>query len=112
MENYPGRLEFIPGSSTDTVPVYPDKKFDLIFVDGAHDYATALQDLHNCRRLARPGTIVIMDDTVSTLDNFQHWNDGPVRAWGDIREDRLVKELFCEDYDVGRGMSVGKYVFN
>jgi hypothetical protein len=53
-----------------------------------------------------------MDDTVSTLDNFQHWNDGPVRAWGDIREDRLVKELFCEDYDVGRGMSVGKYVFN
>ena len=110
MENYPGRLEFIPGSSTDTVPAYPDKKFDLIFVDGAHDYGTALQDLHNCRRLARPGTIVIMDDTVSTFEKFQPWNDGPVRAWGDIREDRLVKELFSEDYDMGRGMSIGKYL--
>jgi predicted O-methyltransferase YrrM len=111
-ENYPGRLEFIPGNSTTTVPAYPDKKFDLIFVDGGHDYSTALQDLHNCRRFAHPGTIVIMDDTVSTFDKFQHWNDGPVRAWGDIREDRLVKELFSEDYDVGRGMSIGKYVFH
>ena len=108
-EHYPGRLEFIPGNSMETVPVYPDKKFDLIFVDGAHDYSTALQDLHNCRRLAHKDTIVIMNNTVTNFRIFQHWNDGPVRAWGDIRQDNLVKELFSEDYDMGRGMSVGKY---
>ena len=108
-EHYPGRLEFIPGNSMDTVPVYPDKKFDLIFLDGGHDYNTALQDLHNCRRLAHKDTIVIMDDTVTNISRFQHWNDGPIRAWGDIRQDGHVTELFSEDYDMGRGMSVGKY---
>lgn len=108
-EYYPGRHEFISGNSLETVPNYPDKKFDLIFVDGAHDYNTALQDVHNCRRLAHKDTIVIMDDTVSKHEYFQTWNDGPVRAWGDICQDGIVTELFNENYAIGRGMSVGKY---
>ena len=108
-EHYPGRFEFIPGNSMATVPVYSGNQFDLIFLDGSNDYNVALQDLHNCRRLAHVDTLVVQNNTVTKAESFCQWNDGPVRAWGDVKQDRLVTETFSEEYGPGQGMSVGKY---
>ena len=114
-EYYPGRHEFVAGNSLLAVPMYaeayPDKKFDLIFIDGGHDYHTALGDLMNCQRLAHPGTIVVLDDFVSSPDLMMHWNDGPVRAWKEMVDKGLIIETGREDYMKGRGIAKGRYPF-
>ena len=61
------RLELVVGSSADTLPSYgkknPDAQFDLLHVDGGHQYQQALRDLQNCRAIAGVTSIVVMDDT-------------------------------------------------
>ena len=110
---YPGRHEFVAGNSLQTVPLYAmhhqDKKFDLIFVDGGHDYHTALGDLMNCQRLAHADTVVVMDDVVSRPELMQHWNEGPVRAWTEMVDKGLIIETGREDYMKGRGIAKGRF---
>jgi predicted O-methyltransferase YrrM len=74
-ENFPRRHVLIEGDSKETVPKNQDE-WDLVFVDGGHDYETAMADLHN---FARPGRIVVMDDTVVG----PQWAEGVVRAWNE-----------------------------
>lgn len=104
--------EWIGGNPLETIQAYPEKKFDFIFINNGpvYDYDSSLGLLHICRRLAHKDTIVVMNKVVSNGENFTLLNDGPVRAWGDIREDRLLKQVLSEDYGVGEGISVGQYV--
>lgn len=101
---YPGRHSLILGDSTVTVPQY-NGTFDVIFIDGGHDYAVALADLQNCRRLAHPGTIVIMDDTMYTPAWVHPYTVGPTQVW--VESDMM--EMGRRDYTNGKGMSWGKY---
>lgn len=65
-KKYVNRFEFIPGDSGQTVKAYseshPDVKFDLIYIDGCHEYAHAIADIYNCQKLAHRNTIVWIDD--------------------------------------------------
>jgi len=101
---YPGRHALILGDSTVTVPQC-NGTFDVIFIDGGHDYAVALADLQNCRRLAHPGTIVIMDDTMYTPAWVHPYTVGPTQVW--VESDMI--EMGRRDYEEGKGMSWGKY---
>ncbi|MEZ4826132.1 MAG: class I SAM-dependent methyltransferase [Bacteroidia bacterium] len=59
-------IRFVSGDSRVTVPAYfrenPDKKFDYILVDGAHDEETALIDLRNVADHVAPGGFLLFDD--------------------------------------------------
>jgi hypothetical protein len=48
----------------------PDLRFDLVFIDGGHDYETARADVVNLRSLCKPETAVVMDDLVPWSDRF------------------------------------------
>jgi SAM-dependent methyltransferase len=64
-KKYLDRFEFIKGNSNHTVKAYAEssgKKFDLIYIDGCHDFNCALNDIYNCQRLAHENTIVWIDD--------------------------------------------------
>ncbi len=64
-KKYPNRFEFIPGDSAITVKRYAErtsKKFDLIFIDGCHQFDHAVNDIYNCRKLAHQNTVVWIDD--------------------------------------------------
>ena len=88
---FPNRHELLLGDSTETVPAYakahPDKRFDLIFVDGGHDYAIAKADLLNFRAMSHANTIVVIDD----LTPWWVWGQGPTEVWHEaIREGWLT----------------------
>lgn len=64
-KKYLDRFTFIPGNSAETVKAYAassGKKFDLIYIDGCHEYHIALCDIFNCRKLAHDDTVVWIDD--------------------------------------------------
>lgn len=94
---YPSRHALFRGDSLATVPCftrdYKNTTFDLIFIDGGHEYHVALGDIINMQHLARPDTILIVDDT-----NFEPVN----RAWKKCVDDGLVEELErVSDYSLG-----------
>jgi predicted O-methyltransferase YrrM len=84
--NYEKMFEFFAGPSQKTVPEYhiknPTQKFDLIYIDGSHDYENCYLDIINCKQLAHENTIVWFDDYIFS---------GPERA---------VQELVNADFIV------------
>lgn len=111
---YPNRHTLILGDSRITVPKFisknKDTKFDVIFIDGGHQYYVAKKDLENCLHLAHKDTIVILDDTIYTYGWARHWTNGPTRTWVEHLKEKKIIELRRIDYDIGRGMSWGKYI--
>lgn len=117
---YPNRHKLILGDSKKTLPEYiknnPDLVFDLIFIDGGHDYITAKSDLMNCKKLSHKDTIVILDDVVKKKEYICKWNLGPNKAWDKAIGNReikpYIKQLGFEEYCIGKGNSWGKYIFD
>jgi len=110
---YPDRHTLILGDSTLSIPKFikqTNKKYDIIFIDGGHDYNVAYADLLNCRELSNENTIVLMDDTIYTDNLVQSWTLGPTKAWIEGIEKNIIVELGREDWMLGRGMSWGKYI--
>lgn len=111
---FENRHTLILGDSTKTLPKfindYPNKKFDIIFIDGGHEYIVANADLINCKQLAHSDTIVIMDDTMYNNRWIASWNTGPTQAWNEHILNKNIKEICRKNYSHGRGMSWGKYV--
>ncbi len=111
---YPDRHTLILGDSRVTVPTFcdanNDTKFDVIFIDGGHDYDIARADMGNCIKLAHKDTIVILDDTYFSENYTFGGTIGPTRTWLENLAENKVVEIKRKEYAPHRGMSWGKYV--
>lgn len=69
-ETYSDRFVFIPGDSLATIPEvsqkFPRLKFDLIYIDGCHDFKWVLGDIVNAKKIAHESTILWIDDLCIT----------------------------------------------
>ena len=112
-KTFPGRHTLIIGDSTVSIPKFikdhPETKFDLLFIDGCHEYDIAMADLENCKHLAHKDSIVIMDDTIFSEIGYGQWNIGPTKAVIELHEKGLLINLKAIDFIPGRGMAVGNY---
>jgi predicted O-methyltransferase YrrM len=107
---FPNRHTLILGDSILTIPKYQtDIKFDIIFIDGGHEYSVAKADLENCKRFAHSESIVIMDDTMYTPEWVHDYTKGPTLSWTKGIENNLIVEIGREDICNGGGISWGKY---
>lgn len=117
---FPGRHTLIYGDSRESVPEYarrnPDSRFDLVFIDGGHQYEVAQADLANVCALCTDETVVIMDD----LCPWRSYGAGPARAWGDavrsgvVRQDALFKDgkpTKVIERPGKRAWAIGGYIF-
>ena len=104
---YPKRHALILGDSRITVPLYNHTTFDIIFIDGGHEYETAKTDMENCLRLAHKDTIIILDDTIFTAGWEEHYTLGPSRTWIEYLQQDKIVEVERKDYSHGMGMVWG-----
>lgn len=109
-ELFPNRHTLILGDSTTTIPLLNiGSDFDVIFIDGGHDYPTPKHDILNCRRFANKNTTIIMDDVSESVETS--WNIGPLRAWKECISEGIVCETKSYEFGDGRGMRIGHYIF-
>jgi Methyltransferase domain len=91
-KKFPGRHTLVCGDSRDTVPAFaarnPGLRFDLVFIDGGHDYEVAKADLMNMRPLCTDTTVVIMDDLMPEWP----FGEGPTRSWDEAIDEGLVSQ--------------------
>jgi len=106
---YPGRHTLIFGDSTIVVPTLSDV-YDMIFVDGGHDYDTALQDIINGYYHAHNSTVVIIDDVVNYTEEFKSsWTHGPTTAVNIAIKNKLITPFLQDEFEYGRGIIACKY---
>lgn len=113
-QKYPTRHTLLLGDSAQTIPAYhkehPEERFDLIYIDGGHAYEEAYADLLNCRALAHPQTMVVMDDVVLSTNHQRGWSVGPSKVWAEAVLQGVIRDSCGELYGPGRGMCWGYYV--
>lgn len=107
-QKFPGRHKLVVGDSTETVPVFTretNETFDLLFIDGGHDYQTAAADIENMRGLARRDNIVIVDDYAPHVS----YGEGPTKAWDEAVKAGIIAQESIASGD-GRTWAVGRYL--
>jgi SAM-dependent methyltransferase len=45
-----------------------ESPYDVVYIDGGHDYETVINDIELCNQILKPGGILVMDDASSELN--------------------------------------------
>ena len=100
---FPGRQILVTGKSQQTVPAFfgqfPEKRCNVLFVDGSHEYEDTAADLRNFRALANESFhIVVIDDVEDmTAAHQPAWKqrngNGPADAWDGLRNTGEIVEI-------------------
>jgi predicted O-methyltransferase YrrM len=94
------RFELHLGPSSEILPklIRQKNKYDLIFIDGSHEYLDVKKDLKNSLALASKDTILILDDVFfpkSETDKnyFDGHNVGPTKAWSEMIDSNQIDTI-------------------
>jgi len=98
---FPNQLTLVMGDSTVTVPKFiqekPEQKCNIIFVDGGHDFDTALADISNMKAMANQTYHRLIVDDANWGEVRQAW-DKAVDT-GIVQETGWVHSNYCQQYN-------------
>ncbi|MBN2836751.1 MAG: class I SAM-dependent methyltransferase [Candidatus Delongbacteria bacterium] len=90
------------GYSTDIemIDVIKSKKWDLIFIDGCHDYEIAKKDFELCSQYVKTGGLIVFDDaSLYTEYNPKFFSfkghPGPSKVVSEIPIDSFIEVISC-----------------
>ncbi len=110
---YPNRHTLIFGDSRKTVPTFIKNnqhiKFDIIFINGNHDYPIVYTDIFNCKALAHKTTVLVVNDVMDYELFEESHTIGPTKAWKEFIRTKKIKQLEVHEWSKGRGMVLGYY---
>lgn len=75
--------------------------YDLIFIDGGHDYKTVKEDFENYKKLLSNNGVIVLHDIKSNLV------EGVPKFWKEIKSNQKKKYHFKELFDPGYKMECG-----
>lgn len=104
---FPNRHQLIIGDSKQSIAACdgPENGYDLVFIDGGHDFETAQSDIENMRRLAKRGATVVVDDYMP----WQNFGVGPARAWDEaVSQGAILQEAILSGDN--RTWAIGRYI--
>lgn len=105
---YRDRFRFVEGNSRYTIPkyfkVYPEEKFDLIYIDGCHLFGACLDDIFHFKSLAHKNSILWIDDF-----NFPEV-ERAVKFAAKLSIIEIVKTEFVEDEMGIRSWAEARYI--
>lgn len=68
-----GKMEVFSGRSDEQLPSIPDGSADVVYIDASHGYLDVWGDLHQAKRILKPGGMIICNDYIC----YDHHNMGP-----------------------------------
>ena len=84
------------GDSREMIHKVKDNYYDIVFVDGGHEYNIVKSDIENGYKKLKPNGIMVMDDF-----------SGGYNAYNDFNVENATQEMLETDtYDVGNGHNV------
>jgi predicted O-methyltransferase YrrM len=98
-KHFPGRHTLLIGDSKVVIPLLNKKDIklspDLIYIDGDHSEPSPLIDARNCIAIARPDTLLVMDDT----NLINGWN-GVLQAMCTLVQNKEIdlNWVVCENF--------------
>jgi predicted O-methyltransferase YrrM len=109
---YPNRHRLILGDSRITLPEFIKNNnmlFDLILIDGGYIDDIPESDLLNCRILSHKDTIVIMNNTIKTIEYISIINIKPDKAWTKLKNLQYINEINTIEFSSTNCLSYGTY---
>lgn len=73
------KVEAFQGTTGEIAPGLPSDSFDLVFIDGAHDFNSISLDVAAAERLLKPGGLIAFHDYRETPGDFDGREDPDVR---------------------------------
>lgn len=102
---FPNKFNMLHGHSSDVLQTL-DTEYDLIYIDGGHEYKTVKKDLELCKFLSGEKTYIIMNDVVLDPEYSMFWNDGPTRVFKEIINQNDELSYIHKLYHKGRGLVI------
>jgi len=94
---YKTRFRLLVGKSSIVLKelIRKKKMYDLIFIDGSHEYTDVIIDLTLSQELSNKKTLIILDDVylnkqLDASENFDSHNIGPTKAWKEFIDNNLI----------------------
>jgi hypothetical protein len=92
----------IIGSSTDSYvkkEIIDEKNYDLVYVDGGHDYDTVVSDILLVKEITKINSIIVFDDSACSKDLPPYLFRGHIDVCNAVRDyienDNRFKEILC-----------------
>lgn len=105
LNKFPNRFQILHGNSNDIISdlLSQDKFFDIIYIDGSHDYDTLNKDIFICQIILNDNGFIIMNDVINDTDMSMCWNTNPTKIFNQITNKDIILEKV---YAKGRGLAI------